>query len=169
MARHTIDNTDDVIDSRDIVSRLEELKDEREALKDALAAWDDEKGELLKDLQDNDERNDEEEDQMNNLVDERESLVEELDDWDTDNGDELKVLEAVNEEGESATSDWSDGATMVRESYWSEYVKQLVDDLGDLPRNMPSYIVIDWDATAENLEGDYTDVDFDGVTYKVRS
>jgi len=168
MARHTIDNTDDVIDSRDVISRLEELRDERGSLTDAIDEWDDEKGLLLKDLQDNDERNDEEEDQMNNLVDERASLVEELGDWDNDNEEELKALEALNEEGENATGEWRHGETLIREDHFKSYVEQLCEDIGDLPRNMPSYIVIDWEATARNLEADYTDIDFDGVTYKIR-
>jgi hypothetical protein len=43
-----------------------------------------------------------------------------------------------------------------------------LEDVGDLPRGIPSYIVIDWAATADNLKVDYTEVDFDGVTYLVR-
>jgi hypothetical protein len=33
---------------------------------------------------------------------------------------------------------------------------------------LPDWIVIDWDATADNLKVDYTEVEFDGVTYLVR-
>jgi hypothetical protein len=40
--------------------------------------------------------------------------------------------------------------------------------IGDMPKEIPSYIVIDWDATAENIQADYTSVDFDGVTYWIR-
>ena len=45
MVRNTISNMDDVIDSRDIIERIAELEEEREALDDgehaeALAEWD---------------------------------------------------------------------------------------------------------------------------------
>lgn len=48
MAR-TISNRDDVIDSRDVIERIEELKDERDtaALAEELTAWDEENGEEL--------------------------------------------------------------------------------------------------------------------------
>ena len=41
-------------------------------------------------------------------------------------------------------------------------------DIGDLPKDLPAYIVIDWDKTANNIEADYTTVDYDGVEYLIR-
>ena len=52
---HTISNSDDVIDSRDVIDRIEELTDEREAAMEngrkALAAWEQEYGDELKALE----------------------------------------------------------------------------------------------------------------------
>ncbi len=45
---------------------------------------------------------------------------------------------------------------------------EMLSDIGDLPRDIPHYIVIDEDATARNIQQDYTSVDFDGATYWVR-
>lgn len=59
-------------------------------------------------------------------------------------------------------------AQLIRESYFTEAMRELVSDIGDLPKDVPGYLVIDWEATAENLKVDYTAVDFDGVTYYVR-
>jgi hypothetical protein len=170
MARHTnIDNNDDVIDSRDVISRLEELKDEREALTDAVQEWEDENLDTLKELeQDAPFGGQEKEDALVELRSAYEKLTDAVKEWDDDNGEELKALEALNEEGENSADDWTHGATLVRESYFEEYAQQLVEDIGDMPKGVPSYIVIDWAATAENLKADYTEVDYDGVTYLVR-
>jgi hypothetical protein len=46
-----ISNTDDVIYSRDVIARIEELCDERASLVLALADWDEENGEELKALE----------------------------------------------------------------------------------------------------------------------
>lgn len=40
-----------------------------------------------------------------------------------------------------------------------EFAEELVTSIGDLPDNMPSYIVIDWEATASNLMYDYSEYD----------
>lgn len=56
----------------------------------------------------------------------------------------------------------------IRDSYFTEAMRELVSDIGDMPRDIPSYLVIDWDATAENLRADYSSVEIDGVTYWYR-
>jgi hypothetical protein len=92
----------------------------------------------------------------------------ELEAWDDEFGDELKALRAFNEEGENVGGDWTHGATCIRESYFEEYARELTADVGDLPRDLPAYLVIDWAATADNLKADYSEIDFGGVTYFVR-
>lgn len=146
MARRniTIDNRQDIIDSRDVIERLEELRDERESLVEAV--------------------NDAKEDATRSDTEAEANLAE----WDADNGDELKSLESLNSEGESNASDWSHGATLIRETYFVEFCKQDVIDLGDLPRNIPSYLEIDWDKTADNLKANYSTITFGGVDYYVR-
>lgn len=87
---------------------------------------------------------------------------------DDDEADELKALEALASEAEDYAADWAFGATLIRDSYFTDYAEELVKDIGDLPDKISSYIVIDWEATAGNLKADYTSVDFDGVAYWVR-
>lgn len=57
---------------------------------------------------------------------------------------------------------------LIHEDYFKTYAQELVQDIGDLPNGIPSYIEIDWEATADNIRQDYTSVEFDGVTYYVR-
>jgi hypothetical protein len=58
--------------------------------------------------------------------------------------------------------------TLIRDSYFVDAMKDLCEDIGDFPKGIPSYYVIDWEATAKNLRVDYSSVDFDGVTYWYR-
>jgi uncharacterized protein (UPF0335 family) len=158
MARNTPTNSDDVIDSRDIIERLEELESERQDLVDAIS-----------DAQDEFNAAEDDAPEIRALL---ETMlihaITALNDWDNDNADELKALQALAKEGEDYAEDWDHGATLVRESYFTDYCEELVSDIGDMPRKIPGYIVIDWEATADNLKADYTEIDFDGVTYLVR-
>lgn len=205
----TFSNTDDVIDSRDVIARLQELRDEHDALEEAIDEWNEENSENVIELEDkikslkdeqeavedaidtlntlNDsesvkteredwqskletiqEKLEEAEVALEELQEELETLQEELADWDDEEGAELEILEELDSEA-SGCGDWAYGETLIHESHFEDYCRELVDDLGELPKGLPSYIVIDWEATAENLKHDYTEVDFDGETYYLRS
>lgn len=141
-----ISNSDDVIDSRDVEERIDELESERADLVEALDnIGDDEDAEGK-----------------------REAATDALVLWDDENVDELKALIELRDEAEGYAPDWRYGATLIRESYFEDYVREMLEDCGDLPKDLPHYIVIDWEATASNIRMDYTTVDFDGVDYLVR-
>jgi hypothetical protein len=130
----TIDNTVDVIDSRDVIERIEELRDERDAH--------DEEGRGR-------------------------SWAEEY----PEEAEELRALEELQSEAEGYASDWRHSAQLIRDSYFEDYARGLAEDLhGDaLRRTEWPFSCIDWEAAASELQQDYTAVDFDGVTYWVRS
>ena len=81
--------------------------------------------------------------------------------------EELNNLKALRDNVYS--SEWLHGLTLIRESYWEEYVEDMVKDIGDLPREIPYYIEIDWEATAANVRADYSSVDFNGEPYLYRN
>lgn len=58
--------------------------------------------------------------------------------------------------------------TLIDDRYFVEYVQDLLDDCGELPRDLPHYIEIDWRATARNIQTDYSSVEVDGRTYWYR-
>ncbi len=162
-----VNNSADVIDSRDVIARIEELEAERTAapIHEACrhCGLDIEGSEDDFDWRDrgnNSKCND-----GNHDHEPPEGTKGELDEDDTA---ELAALKAFAEEAEGYCEDWTYGATLVRESYFVDYCRELVADIGDMPREMPSYVVIDWEATAKNIAADYTEVDFDGVAYLVR-
>lgn len=163
----TISNDDDTIDSRDIVARIEELESEREELSDAVDC----KAEGLEEIKNEVPEEGQEEAHQQKVEaaeGEHNDAIADLEIWDDDEGKELKALKELVEEAEGYSDDWRHGAVLVRDSYFEEYAQQLCEDIGDMPRDFPDYIVIDWEATAENIQQDYTSVDYDGVTYWVR-
>lgn len=81
---------------------------------------------------------------------------------------EYRALKALADEAEDYAPDWTYGAQLIRDSYFVTAMQELCEEIGDFPNGVPSYYVIDWEATARNLRVDYTEVDFDGVTYWVR-
>lgn len=72
----------------------------------------------------------------------------------------------INDYGDSS---WEFGAQFIRDSYFEEYAMQLADDIGaiDEKQSWPT-MYIDWERATEALQMDYTEVEFDGVTYWTR-
>jgi hypothetical protein len=119
----TISNTDDVIDSRDVIARIEELT-------------------------------------------EAESL---------DDDDKLELVELQKLESEAnSAADWRHGETLIRDSYFTNYIRELIDDCYDMPKEFNSgewpwrHMSIDYEAAAREAQSDYFDVSFGGVTYWIR-
>lgn len=95
------------------------------------------------------------------------------DDTCDDYNEELKALMALMQElngmggDEQWQGDWYP-ITLIRDNYFTDYARELLEDCGDLPRDFPHYIEIDWDATARNIRVDYSPVEINGVTYWTR-
>lgn len=155
----TFDNSDDTIDSRDVIERIEELEGEREALQleidDAETQW------LKTEAGTN---------EAHAVVDRRQAAYVALDAWTaSDDADELRILKALADEASGYASDWKYGETLIRDSYFRDYAEQLADDIGAIDRNASWPVnCIDWDQAARELQMDYSAVDFDGVTYWIR-
>jgi hypothetical protein len=143
MVKQNIDNGQDIMDSRDVIEALEEMETERQ--------------DLLDQIEDAEEADDK--------IDAERALR----DWDETTGPEFEALKAFCEEGEGATSDWIHGATLIRDDYFKEYAQQFAEDIGAINReaSWPNSC-IDWDEAADELQQDYSSIEFDGVTYWVR-
>jgi hypothetical protein len=133
----------DQFDIRDVIARYEELESERENF--VIGAPDG-------------------------------TEVEAPEQWAEENPDEAdeltqmeKFLEEVKGYGgdEQWRGDWYP-VGFIAESYFTEAMKELCEDIGDFPNGVPSYYVIDWEATARNLKVDYSEVEIAGVTYLYR-
>lgn len=91
---------------------------------------------------------------------------------------EYPVLKKVADEIVNYGGD-KDHEQLVREDCFLEYTKQLVDDCyGGMKSRLEDpdgkvwpwrHMTMDWEAAAAELKGDYVEIDFDGVTYYMRS
>ncbi len=140
-----IDYSSDVLDSRDLDNRLDNLT----SIKDTRLDWMDAKREAMSDVEIDELENNEPED----FTDEMEKELAEL------------------EEAKSEISEWRDGNTLVNMNYWTQYCKELVMDVGDMPKELPSYIGnnINWDGVAEDLSADYSTIDIMGSMFYYRN
>lgn len=149
----TIDNSQDIMDSRDVIARIEELKTEvtygfeaddelpefdtlyptpaSEAMTESFGALCNEKGV-------------------------------------GDEFSELLILLEFADEAEAAP-EWIHGETLIRDSYFEDYARDLADDIGAIKSDAgwPNSF-IDWEAAADALRMDYCSAEFDGVTYLFR-
>lgn len=139
MTNTQLDLTADIIDTRDIIERVEELESE---LEDFLLSTD------------------------NTCIG----------DWEEKNpeeGQELRILQAILEDlkGNGGDEQWCGDwypVTLIRESYFTDYTREMLEDCGTIPRDLPHWIHIDWELTAREVKVDYSEVTIDGATYFYR-
>ena len=102
-----ITNTEDIIDSRDVIARIEELTDDEDRTADEC--------------------------------------------------DELTALEALAKEAEDYAEDWVHGEALIRDSYFTEYARQLAEDCCEMPSaDQWPHRCIDWGQAASELQMDRT-------------
>lgn len=145
MNTNTIENFagSDIIDVRDIIARVEELREEREV--------------LLYDVENEDDK---------------EKAIATLKDWNTDNGSELQTLENLlsdlcdNGCDEQWEGNWYP-VTLIREGYFEESMDEMIADCyPDLSNALPCFVTVTLDY--EMLKQDYTECEFEGEIYYYR-
>lgn len=59
---------------------------------------------------------------------------------------------------------------LIHKDYWEDYVREKCFEFGHISREVESSgIVVDWEATARVWKVDYSEVEYNGETYYVRS
>lgn len=94
---------------------------------------------------------------------------EEVEDWKEEWLDEIIEISNIESLEDEIGSEFKHGVELINEDEFENYVKELLEDCGYIPRDFPSWIEIDWDSTANNVRSDYSEVKFDGVTYFYRA
>lgn len=136
---NVIDNNSNVIDSRDIIERIEELEEL-----------------LTKEYEESD-----------NSLTFYEYIA--ATDFEGDTlAAEYKALKYLAEQCKDAP-DWKYGVTLIHYDYFTEYCKEMLEDCGGIPKDLPWYIekYIDWEGVAKELKVDYYEVEFDDVIYYI--
>jgi hypothetical protein len=167
MSTKEITNSEDIIDSREVIERIDDLES---TLDFEFEAW-----KANRALPEDDGGKEEESEFTLALQPECEMPV-----WAAaiacdpghlyqDEATEFTVLSALAAEGEGC-GDWAHGETLIRESYFEDYARQAAEDIGAIdPKAGWPLHCIDWEWAARELKMDYSGIDFDGVTYYVRS
>ena len=94
---------------------------------------------------------------------------EEIESWKEYFEDELKEIEEIDDVENELGSEFEYGVTLVDVDDWEEFVEQDLEDIGYIPKDFPSWIEIDWKATANNVKVDYTEVTYQGNSYLGRA
>ena len=157
-----------ILDSRDLIRRCEELQGEVDALIDAVHDVEDREGL---------------DDALDNLAAWLECSVDDLYDCEleigttfgdldydglalSDDARELSMLRSVMDLAESEVSDWTSGIALVSDSYFTDYARELAEDCGCLPRDLAWPLnYIDWEAAAAALQTDYSSIYINGTLY----
>lgn len=156
----SISNTDDIIDLRDVIERVEELEDELTARHEA--------GGFMSDFDDWILNSRDNSDPIHAAFgDEGLSVQTDIED--------LYKFRALLDECKAAgwgdeqwRGDWYP-VTLIRDSYFQDYAQEFAEDCGTLTKGDTwPYTCIDWEQAARELQMDYTSVEFDGVTYYTR-
>ena len=149
-----------IINTHGLQQRLDELQGLKETLEEAVSVRDDLEKQLAEASDDTDIADLEKE-----LADAANAVSDAESDFSTEEEEELDELETL----ESEIPEFRNGETMIPVDEFEDYAKELLEDCGDLPEDLPSYIVIDWEETAKNLLMDYTEVTYQGENYYVRN
>lgn len=173
---------DDIIDSRDIIARHEELQDEFDSLTNTLDEANRELSDFFQEEGNDPDSKDEDDEsiafferklkELHEAVDEAQEA---LDDFNQSfDKDELDTLTEVIRQGEDSP-DWSYGEGLIHESHFTEYAEQLANDVCEFPKEFQSgqwpfnHMKIDWESAAEELQSDYFDISVGGETYFIRA
>ena len=89
--------------------------------------------------------------------------------WKEDNSDDFDHIEEIDYV-EDNVSEFSFGETLIPNDDFTEYCKDMVNDCYNL-KDVPDFIKdnINWDGVASDLEVDYSNVAYQGVSYLVRA
>lgn len=136
-----VNNDQDIIDSRDLIARIEELEGE-------IAELEEERAYLGE-----------------GRIDRLDEIRNDLFTMEAD----LKALKEFAQEAEYSP-DFEHGEALIRDSYFAEYAEQLADDIGAIDKNAgwPMQFV-NWKEAAEALKQDYHLAEFDGEIYWIRA
>lgn len=101
-------------------------------------------------------------------IQERIDFLESLEELDELDQSELNSLLEIKDDVSFYNTEWNYGINFLRDDFFVEYTKDFCEHVGLINNDTPSFFVINWEKTADNLKQDYAEVDFFGTTYLFR-
>ena len=93
---------------------------------------------------------------------------EEIESWKQDWQEEINQITCIDEVEDEIGSEFDFGVTLIAEDDFTDYVEDYLKGCGYISDDFPSWIEIDWEATAENVKQDYSELEYEGETYFYR-
>jgi len=160
----------DIIDVRDIIARVEKLREDRADLQSTLESAEEDATAMSDALPDTGDQ-----EALDDAIQASKNALQASRDW--DDGEDAKELETLEEllsnlcgygGDEQWEGDWYP-VTLIHENYFTQHAQELADDIGAVDRDAKwPNTHIDWEAAAEDLKQDYSTVEFEGNTYYYR-
>ena len=94
---------------------------------------------------------------------------EEIESWKQDWQEEINQITCIDEVEDEIGSEFDFGVTLIPEDDFTDYVEDLLKGCEYISDDFPSWIEIDWEATAENVKQDYSELEYEGETYFYRA
>ena len=83
--------------------------------------------------------------------------------------EEIDQISRIGEIEDEIGSEFDFGVTLIPEDDFTNYIEDFLEDIGYIPKDFPSWIEIDWEATAENVKQDYSELEYEGKYYLYRA
>ncbi len=96
--------------------------------------------------------------------------LEETEERDEEEQAELDSLLKLRDDVQLRTSEYEHGEALIADMHFQAYAQELAEDCGMIPGGLDWPLrCIDWEQAARELQMDYSTVEFQGLTFWVRS
>ncbi len=80
--------------------------------------------------------------------------------------DQTELSELIEFRDDVSSTDWEDCIVFINEDYFENYARELAEDIGAISRDADwPTSCIDWGRAAQEVQIDYTSVEFGNTTY----
>ena len=159
------------LDSRDIQSEIDNIESLKNDYESDLESLNDELNDLENELYNIENEEDKQNDIDNKLeeIADKENEIQECEFEYNRYSSELAELESLKEEiSDNSDEGFEYGIKLIHENYIDDYLDELLEDCGYIPKDLPYWIKIDWQATYDNMKEDYNEVELNGNVFYVR-
>ena len=162
------------LDSRNIQEEIDNIESLKNAHKSDLEALNGELNDLQNELYniENEEGYTDKQNDIDSKLEEIANKENEIQDCELEYNrysEELAELELLKEEvGSNSDEGFEYGIQLIHEDDIDDYLHDMLIDCGYLPKDLPHWIKIDWQATYNNMKEDYTEIELNGNTFYVR-
>ena len=162
------------LDSRDIQEEIDNIESLKNDYESDLESLNDELNDLeseLYDIENEEDYEDKQNDIDNKLeeIAEKENEIQECEFKYNRYSEELEELEALKDEvSNNSDEGFEYGIQVIHEDDIDDYLHELLIDCGHIPKDLPSWIEIDYQATYNNMKVDYNEIELNGNTFYVR-